>query len=143
MRAVVMRIYSQLRIFFSYILFFSPGKWIRTLWKWHQDAYSLDIRLRFYVYPVHQLYWTIIFWLAHRKMVKCAPGIWLMANAKRMSNYHKYTQVFRHIICQIAMIYDYFVTVIMRKFLLWIRLVWKLYFHSAQKWSPIGFRHCM
>lgn len=142
------------------------GKWIRIRWKWHQDAYWLDIPLPFYVCHEHPLCLTTISWSAHPKMVKCVHGTWWMANVRRMSNYHKCIPAFRcvlqqlpcegkkhlmnnssphfrPIICRIVTIFVCSVMVIMRKFWSWIRSVWRSSSHWARKWNQIGYLHCM
>lgn len=72
------------------------GKWIQIRWKWHHDVCLSDTLHLCCACRGHPLFLTIIFWSAHPKMVKCAHGIWLMANAKRMLNFHKCILAFRY-----------------------------------------------
>lgn len=134
------------------LIYVFKGKWIQIRWKWHHDVCLSDTLHLCCAYRGHPLFLTIIFWSAHPKMVKCAHGIWLMANAKRMLNFHKCIPAFRYelnrlalhrlcneftcnnsiiwtffrlIICRIVMIFGSSVTDTMPKFSWWIHSVWK------------------
>lgn len=119
------------------------GESIRTHWKWHRDVCWSDTRLPCYVCLAHRLCKTTIFSWARRKMVKCALGIWLTANARKMSNCHKCTRVFRPTTCPTVMIFACFAMDIMQRFWWWIHSVWKFCFRWARKWSRTGYRRCM